>query len=317
MRKNLLLVIALVLTSQLLTAQGTYQRYLTANTSWYEFISYAIFSGSQPCYLGGNLEETSYYHVTRTDTIQGVAWYRVHRDWKEVTYCVGGPTLINSGPVSGPEFFIREDSSGKIFVQRPYPSPEVKLYDFGPAYGVGDTILYNDDTDTCVVGQVDSVYLGMDARARYWCDCQYPLGGFVPSYIIEGIGTSRNIVDVRNGCEEVYDAAESVICYQQNGNQVTIDSNHACGGLAHIILGFEDIDAAEFSWRWLQDGEKLTIEWPHGPAEFTYALYNLRGAMLHQGEGAGIIDASNLSSGLYVLRVRTAEGILAKKIFKP
>jgi hypothetical protein len=298
--KRLLLCFALLL-PMLLSAQIGYQRYFTNLYRWFEGSWWSIFAtGNPPCYIGGDGEGYDRYHVVGVDSIEGHWWYQIHHDWEDRIYCggSGSPTVTYPGQDPNPfTFRIREDSTGKIW-KRDGMGTRL-LYDFEPSIGVGDTLWMNDHQDSCVVGSMDTVYIGNSARKRYWCVCDSM--STQNDFVIEGVGTNDGFDNFYALCYETLDGYDAFICVTWGINTLVVNPNFDCGVPPHNPVGVEEGLSSLIHVQWNETRQELLVEGMTPPVDFQWEVLDMQGRVLcHGGDYAERIHLPDLAAGMYL-----------------
>jgi hypothetical protein len=305
MPKRILLLLVLLL-PLVLHAQIGYHRYLDSTSVWFEWAKGAVFAGPN-CPLGGENTTFYRYHIVGWDSLDGQAWYLVHQDWTSTQVCFGQPTQYGAGQSVLPSTFrIREDSTGKIWRKDGAFAPVLR-YDFQPGLAVADTLWMEDRLMPCAIAAIDTVYLGTDARKRYWCACSQPSH---LQYVIEGIGYNQGLDVTWAMCSQVLDIEFKMICYHQGGDILLLDSLLTCGiPLHNPTVGIVVPDLSGASVDWQESGERLVVRLPAGTVEFDWVLYDPSGRRIRAGvDVAGPLELPGLAQGMYIFVGQTSGG---------
>lgn len=296
-----------------LHAQISYNRYLDTTCTWFEW-EYATIFGSPTCVFGGDYTNQIRWHIVGWDSLDGEAWYLLHQDVASTTVCFGQPPQYGAfqSPMP-PTSRIREDSSGRIW-RKESTAAQVMRYDFRPGLQVADTLWMNDYTVPCAIAAIDTVYLGTEARKRYWCDCSQPHD---PHYVIEGIGYFRGLDYPWTTCNQTLDMELRLVCFHKGGDSLILDTIRPCGIPPHMTVGIEEAALSSLSIHWQAADESLLLSAlpPGGSLEWT--LFDPQGRLLRSGLQADTrIPLPNLSGGLYLFVGRNESGQFAKRFVR-
>jgi hypothetical protein len=304
------LVLAFAFFPAVLPAQITYQHYLNSSFQWWEMEWYTVFPG--PSQSVCQLEEVSvvtyyYYHVTGTDSIDGNAWYLIHRDGQEFATC--GDTLFAGSPFSyaGVTFRLREDSTGQVWKRDPNGTI-FRLYQHSPGTGIGDTIFNpgSGGASSITVGAIDTVYFGQDARIRYHGDCG---PDNTTDFLIEG-GITTTSFGGLPACFQIASMPQNrLICAEKDGHRLDIfqGTNYTmvCGIPSHVTpLGIADKWENSLLVSWNGRDETLLLHNWQPQSRRGWAVYDIAGKRLAEGDHLEAeIRVAGLSAGMYVFVV--------------
>jgi hypothetical protein len=294
-----------------LSGQVTYQHYFNNSYQWFETQSaYQFPSSYPPCYSnGGDFYLRYRYHIIGTDSVDGFFWYKIHADSQQEIDCGSGPPTIYP-PVGypGPSFRIREDSTGKIWL-RQNDSTIALMYDFPAGISLGDTLWMNDNQDYCEVKLIDSVSLGTELRARYWCeDCGSIAEPNRDVYIIEGVGLNQGFMSTYLACDAYYDSESGLSCCQKNGATLNIHPTFLCNTPIHLIVGLEDEVASEMKLVWHSESERIVVKDLDPLQARAWAVYDVQGKLLAKGNAlTEEVYLPGLVPGMYILVVEPSE----------
>lgn len=296
-------------------AQITYHRYLDSTSTWFES-EYAYIFGGPGCTFGGDTVIQTRYHVVGWDSLDGHAWYLIHKDWVSTTTCQGSAPSTTVGQTTPPlTHRIREDSSGRIW-RKEGNVAEILRYDFNPGLGIADTLWMDDRTVPCAIAQIDTIYLGAAPRRRYWCDCSQPAD---PQFVIEGIGCNRGFDAAFSMCGQQVDYSLSLVCYHQGGDSIIVDSLKPCGVPVHNPqVSVLDAMAPAVSVHWQEAQQSLVLDLPAQLRQLDWAVYDAGGRRLAQGRDPGDrIALPGLAAGIYIFVGRNAQGSFSKRFLRP
>lgn len=300
--QNLLLLLSITFVFPLLAnSQIAYHHYLDSTYSWSEGRSSVSFPGGSPCYMGGLTVTASNNHIIGIDSLDGFWWYQVHQDVQSTNSCDFGPTYVGA-PYPYPDLqYIREDSSGKIW-RRGFNGRSEMMYDFGQPIAVGGTVWMGDSIFACNVDRIDSVYIGQEARARYWCACDSNTSPFIdPGYVIEGVGHSRGFHVFMNPCDLFADNNQYLICATIQTDTMIIDSLRPCGYPGHIVVGVNDVLENDLQVWWDETSELIQIRSSRPVKNANWLLYDLNGRTLAKGDRiSDQISVPSLLPGMYL-----------------
>jgi hypothetical protein len=313
MRTHYSYLFAIALTFSLfsgLSAQVTYQHYFNNTYEWFETEEYVIFGGNQPCYVGGGSDyHRQYYHIVGTDSLDGFHWYKIHRDWQEEIQCNYGPPMIDPPQgLGGVAFRIREDSTGKIWLRENNAATSL-LYDFRAGILLGDTLWMNDYQDFCEVILIDSVSLGTERRARYWCeDCGYINSYARDVYVIEGVGLNQGFLRTDLVCDPIWDFSSGISCCSKDGATLNIHPWYPCNTPGHVIVGLDDEIESEIELTWDSEGERIMVNNLDLLQARAWAVYDVQGKLLAKGNAlTEEVYLPGLVPGMYILVVEPSE----------
>ncbi len=312
--KRPLLCLALLL-PLLVDAQISFHRYLDSTSTWFEWQNVYVFSGPG-CTLGGDLQTYYRNHIVGWDSLDGQAWYLVHQDWSSTQTCIGQSPVYNVGQTVAPlTYRIREDSSGRIW-RKEGNLAEILRYDFRPGLGVADTLWMDDRTVPCAIAQIDTVYLGTDARKRYWCACTQAT---TPQYVIEGVGYNHGFDALGAFCSDLIDYEFNMVCYHQGGDSIIVDSLRQCGTPVHNPqVGIADAVLPNFSVHWQEADQALALNLPAKLRQLHWEVIDAGGRRVADGSDPGErIALPGLPAGIYVFVGRHAQGSMTRRFLRP
>jgi hypothetical protein len=297
--RKIYFVIALLLPISLFS-QPVYQHYLDTTVTWFEY------SGGS--FGNSSMQQYTRNHVIGEDSFAGERWYLMHQDWVTTYQTWPNQPTTTTGQSANPgNYRIREDSLGNIWTLDPNGQANL-LYEFRTGMTVGDTMWMYDRNLFCEIGLIDTVYLGIEPRARYWCDCSTP---FDPRYIVEGIGYNLAFNSwVYPVCQPTWDAHYRQVCYQKQGDILVLDTSFVCGTPAHFPpVGVADPMEAGLSVRWSAVNQELVLHSEELLEGFQWAIHDLNGRVLMEEDGfRERILLPELARGMYVFVGRSDGG---------
>lgn len=293
-----------------LSGQGTYQHYFNSTYQWYETYKSVILPGSpgSQCNNGGDATLWMYHHITGIDSVDGYHWYMVHSDYQEEHACTNGPTLYPPPQgTSGVNFRMREDSTGKIWIRKS-DSQTVLLYDFRPGILVGDSLWMDDHSKFCAVTMIDTVDLGPERRARYWCDaCGSNPNPNRDVFIVEGMGLNQGFFESDLICNTHPYAGVGMACCEKDSSRYVFDSTYVCGTPGHVIVGLDDRIESSIQLTWQRGNERILVKNADPMAQRPWAVYNVQGMRMAKGDHLpDEIYLPGLVPGMYILVAEAA-----------
>ncbi|MEM6964053.1 MAG: T9SS type A sorting domain-containing protein [Bacteroidota bacterium] len=259
----------------------------------------------------------------------GNEWRIGYFDWMQgwITdhYKVEGDTLIN-GKTYGKIYLnfenlhllIRQDSSKKVFFLA-QGNTEYQIYDFGAA--VGDTISSISDTSfLATVESIDSIMLlNGEMRKRQKIvplDCNVHLTG--AEYWIEGIGGELVFPfgDITQFCTA--DNNNPLNCFSSNGELLF---GPQLGLECDLLLSTNELSSADFSMYPNPTDHNFIVKNKNGKDGFyQFDLIDFKGKVLLRESRflttneSVKMNTTQLSNGIYFLRIRNEEIIFNKKV---
>lgn len=210
MKKNFLILIALVVLQSASAQTNVYHPFPDSNAVW-------NFEMQMICF-GGNYSNDYYSIIYTGDTTIGLYNYH-HLGTPYLNHYVQG----NCGSATTGTGFIRQDTAlKKVFLLLPPDTTEQLLYDF--TMQVGDTVkgyIGSFAFPPDVVQAIDSVIVGNNYRKRWLVNPIYMI------YFIEGIGSTYGFAIPSPG--NITDGPDYTLsCFSQNNQPLFPDSNTAC-----------------------------------------------------------------------------------------
>jgi hypothetical protein len=305
MRKILTLLFSLVV----LILQGQTIQYLDNNPVW------RIQRSSGPCIAGGE-----YNYFLSGDTIIGSKQYSKVFS-KGYMYGENGPlpqcpeyyyTFIDTVP----NYFLRQDNK-KLYCLYAGCTNEILLYDFDLIQN--DTVKIYNSCDTtfftiAIVDSVDSILIDTDYRKVLHLNYSNCGMGGPTLTIIEGIGCEHDLFIV---CNDEF-MGNSLTCYGLNGYSKYSPSGDTCD--LEVPIGVFENFKTNTNIRIYPNPvkDKVNLSIPD-KQKYIYQieLINLFGQCVLIRQNTNSFDVSNLSQGLYIMRIILSDSSMTiKKLIK-
>jgi hypothetical protein len=305
MRKIFTIIFSLVV----FISQGQTIQYLDNNPVW------RIERSSGPCIAGGE-----YNYFLSGDTIIGSKQYSKVFS-KGYMYGINGPmevcpsyyyTFIDTVP----RYFLRQENK-KLYCIQAGCSQEILLYDFD--LGTNDTVKIYNYCDTtsyaiAIVDAVDSILIDTAYRkVLHLNNSNCGMGGPTLT-IIEGIGCEH---DLFKFCNDEF-IGNFLTCYGLNGHSKYSPSGDTCDlevplGVDENIIPNSDIVIYPNPVR-----DKVNFSVPDKQMNiYQIELIDLFGQCVLISQNTNSIDVSNLSRGLYIIRITFCDSSrTVKKLIK-
>ncbi|MEO6832103.1 MAG: T9SS type A sorting domain-containing protein [Chitinophagaceae bacterium] len=209
MKKSILLALLLVILTLSTRAQTKYHYYFDSTSVFKEYAGFGF---------NGFYATNSYYtHYFDGDSLIGSNWYYRQYEYRlDSIFDWNG--FIDTLTRLQAMYFVREDSSHKIWLFNPAIGYDILQNDWGNMQAIGDTFQYSGN---CVVAQVDSVYLGSMALKRVR-----------PAYNNDSINFTRGDVEGvgRTGtvCGLGAHSVRFAVCFSKQGNSVLLSHRIPC-----------------------------------------------------------------------------------------
>jgi hypothetical protein len=297
------------------SAQITYHHYLDSSSVWFERTGWAIFNSFPNCVNGGGGERYTRYHIIGWDSLDGEAWHLVHEDWDAVWGCQGYALNYAVSPANNiPTYRIREDSMGNIWTKSD-SSPAVLSYAFTPGLTLGDQLWMDDHQYACNIDSIDTLYLGINPRKRYWCACNLQND---TQFIVEGIGYNKGQSNGFFLCNSIYDNDFELVCYGMGSDTLTVSPGYICGRPAHNpLVGSPDPQAEPITVQYLPANEELVLQHVAPRGRSAWQVINMQGQVLRTGADCPArISVAGLPTGIYVFEIRADARIQVLRFYK-
>lgn len=243
--------------------------------------------------------------------------------YSTITYMLSGDTTLNSivyqklysskevEPTNWSlEYAIREGLDKKVWLLDFKSENEYLLYDFSV-----------DPEDTVLVGNVESIYLHVDSvteiainqrqRKKFWMT-----GINLPDYKetwIEGIGSDRGIC--WSGSAMLAGGWYRLLCVHKDNDLIYMNPHYQSCFLFTNNSVFDDtyiklIPNPANSFMRIINGEYIEIE--------STQIYNLSGKLVRQyNPKESLLDITNISSGVYLVKIKYKGGEKVQRIIIP
>ena len=205
---------------------------------------------------------------------------------------------------------IREE--GKLFIAyNRAEQHEYIMYDFSGS--VGDTLLSNDcERDTIL--SIDSLYLGNVPRKRF----HLPIPYYDFSTLVEGVGSTFGFG--WRACNIFGSGAILLLkCFSQDGHYIKFYPNHDC---SEVAVAVDHTQEAVFSIFPNPFTDEIEIHFTNDFQQtFSISIVNLVGAVVFEKQllpqsSVEHISLPDLAAGMYVVCLRSNEGIWTQKMIK-
>ena len=213
---------------------------------------------------------------------------------------------------------LRENTQKQVFYKGPHSyNNEILLYDF--SLSVGDTFSMAVPLDTAIfeIASIDTInYNGVPRRKFTIKLLPYPIGDIIAGIWIEGIGNYEGILSFpRNYAADNWSVTR---CYIHNGDLLYSNYSHGGNDCITPLMGVESI---------IEDNS-ITIYPNPTSSEVNISseniinsieIFNSLGQRVYYSVVNSIekvIDISSFTNGVYILGVKTDNGVIRKKIIK-
>ncbi len=271
--------------------------------------SYSSCAWNFPCITNENYN----YFLTGDTTINATLYKKVCKKGTG-TYFWGDPnppppscngSIIYSFINTVPSFYLR--SAGTQMFIYPTGGPEYLLYDFNLAIGDSLPLTWNNVDSTVTVTAIDSFFTPSGYRKRFTL-----AGNTWAQYLLEGVGSSRGLIEP---LQVPFECGYQLDCYGQNNSAYYPAPGPSCD----LMVGEEQVSGIR--------GQVSVFPNPFAD-ELNVSSYKLQvDVTLYNAIGEIVIRATtndsnlklstfNLKSGIYLLRVRSMDEIIMKKVIK-
>ncbi|HEY3385442.1 MAG TPA: T9SS type A sorting domain-containing protein, partial [Saprospiraceae bacterium] len=189
---------------------------------------------------------------------------------------------------------------------------EYLMYDFSGA--VGDTLLSN-DCEEDIIQSIDTLYLGTEPRKQFHLPEYSPNIEF--STLIEGIGSTFGFG--YHACNTYWSTVRYLRCFSQDGNYIQIYPNF---GPCEFILPVDPVQNPEFSIYPNPFTDEIEIHFANDLQQtLSVSIVNLFGAVVFEKQflpqsSIEHISLPDLTAGMYLMCIRSKEGISTQKMIK-
>ena len=262
------------------------------------------------------IEENRTWNVISVALVGPTSW---DTTYSTLTYEFSGDTIIDSHTYlklnkSNEEFpsnwnlcwYMREDNEKKIWGRTKSDNDEMLMYDF--SVESGDSVLVGFDPVYLFVDSITELVLSQTVRKKYWLSCKS-----MPEYSetwIEGIGSSKGIC--WSGSAMVVGGWYYALCMSENGDIIYKNPNYES---CYLITGISEIDRQIIQIYPNPAKDLLRIENNNNIEINSISLTNINGQIIKKFDPNNTqLDISEISSGLYLLKLSYKNGEFTKKI---
>lgn len=201
---------------------------------------------------------------------------------------------------------IREDSSKKVWYKRIFDENEVLLYDF--SLMAGDSLKLGFDTTIYyLVDSISTEIVNGLQRDKFWIS-QYDY--YWHETWIEGIGSNKGIIN--GAMASAVGGWTYLLCMSENGELIYMNPNYES---CYLITGINDNEKPIIQIYPNPVKNLLRIENINNIEIGSISLINLNGQIVKQFNSLkNQLDISDISSGLYILKISYKNGELIEKI---
>lgn len=203
--------------------------------------------------------------------------------------------------------FMREDSDKKIWLRRFNEDLDYLMYDF--TIESGDSILVGYfETVYIYVDSINTITINQEERKKYWFSCK--ARPYYHETWIEGIGSDKGIC--WSGSAAIIGGWFRLLCMSENQEIIYTNPNYES---CYIITEINDNDKPVIQIYPNPVKDKLIIENIKNIEIESISLINLNGQIVKQFNSLGTqLDISDISSGLFFLKITYKNGELIEKI---
>lgn len=277
----------------------------------------------------------------------GATWTQT--GWSPWTNAPGDPyvqSVSDTVSIKGQSYMIVEDylfrSEGAVWywmhadslVERIYMDWTLEVGDTlwcqNPAYPVNPDVGYTESVEFMVVFEIDSIIdeLG-ETRSRWKMDNPEASGWAVPSFVVEGVGNTRGLLEHASFLQLADNGSITLVCFEDAeliienplgetyydlfGN--LLNSNYEdCWWEFTVDLG--QIGQPELQFRNTEGGISIVVP---GEEEGTITVHSSQGTMLsaqnHFRHQAEVFIPLPPTSGVYLISLITPDRVLRTKLF--
>jgi hypothetical protein len=173
------------------------------------------------------------YSIDGDTTISALDYFKLHKYGIDTSFYLGNVYDIDT--INLYAGALREDASKKFYFVLPFSSQEKLLFDFNlyPGMSVGNILSDEICPGNWVVSE-DTLWLGTEVRKQFHLNNSMS--------IVEGVGGLGGLIEGDATCITL-DQATYLICYEKDGQQVTINPDFQCQFLDVI----NDVTDLQFS----------------------------------------------------------------------
>ncbi|MFA6923372.1 MAG: T9SS type A sorting domain-containing protein [Bacteroidales bacterium] len=288
MKKLILLLLILTKITNLSYSQVTYFNYFDYSSHWGEFD-----------HLWGSGDYYVEYYFKGDTLINGNWYYKLYRYQKDTI-----DTIKHFNYYGG----IREDSLKRIYFVNTAHINEHLLYDFN--LSIGDTVFGT----PCILTSIDTFYFGANLRKIY----HFNNLNDTASTEYEGIGKATDLLDAFYGlpCATGHEGVCRLVCYSNKDGYKQFISSHICRLSAKVEENYIENKINIYP---IPSNDELIIEIPRLIRENFLTICNIKGQELMRQQikdSKTQINISNLTSGIYFVKLITDKTVEVRKILK-
>ena len=258
-----------------------------------------------------NIPEAEYqYVITGDTTIGNYSYNKVERSGLSGLYCP--PPIFYGYGYAGA---IRNDiANKKVYIVLADSVNEIVFYDFN--LSVGDTLngyfaldFVNYICQNPIVISIDSIQIGTSSRKR-----SEVAGMMCESYIIEGIGSDRGLIEPMSTMEE----GGYLVCFKQNGQTLYPDTSNLCS----LVTDIPEYHLIEYEFGVFPNPANSILN-VILPEDFNFScthleIVNVTGQKVSEHKIISKhteIKTKQLPEGIYILKIFRKEIVMASEKF--
>ena len=203
--------------------------------------------------------------------------------------------------------YMREDNEKKIWYRRESDNEEMLVYDFSVEAG-----------DSVLIGYYEPVYLFVDSiseiiinqtnRKKYWLSCKTK-----PEYSetwIDGLGSNKGIC--WSGSALLVGGWTNLLCMSENGELIYLNPNYES---CYLITEINKMNNSIIQIYPNPSKEFIRIENNRDAEIKSITLININGQITKQFDPKKTyLDVSEITSGLYILKILYENVVLTEKV---
>jgi len=263
------------------------------------------------------IEENRTWNVISVTLVGTFPW---DTTYSTLTYEFVGDTIIDSNTYlklyeSNEEFpdnwnlwcYMREDNEKRIWYRRDSDEEEMLMYDF--SVEAGDSVLVGlNEPVYLYVDSINEININQTDRKKYWLSCKT-----MPEYSetwIEGIGSNKGVC--WGGSVYIVGGWYWFLCMSENGELIYRNPNYES---CYLIAEINEIDKPVIKIYPNPVKNLFRIENIENIEIKSISLTKINGQIIKQFDPMKTqLDISEVSSGLYFLKISYKNGKLTKKM---